>query len=53
MSDDMRWLYEEVKEVKCVLEFVGWGGIGVWRSWFEGVNEYVGEGEEGYENEKD
>lgn len=46
MSDDIASLYQELKALKCVLQFVRSGRIAVSTSCFERVNEYLAHREE-------
>ena len=50
MSDDITSLYQELKALKCVLQFVRSGRIAVSTSCFERVNEYLAHREERYNN---
>lgn len=53
MSDDITSLYQELKQLNCVLQFVRSGRIAVSTSCFERVNEYLAHREEWYQNQKD
>lgn len=53
MSDDITSLYQELKQLSCVLQFVRSGRIAVSTSCFERVNEYLAHREERYQNQKD
>lgn len=53
MSDDITSLYQELKHLNCVLQFVRSGRIAVSTSCFERVNEYLAHREERYQNQKD
>lgn len=53
MSDDITSLYQELKQLNCVLQFVRSGRIAVSTSCFERVNEYLAHCEERYQNQKD
>lgn len=53
MSDDITSLYQELKRLNCVLQFVRSGRIAVSTSCFERVNEYLAHREERYQNQKD
>ena len=53
MSDDITSLYQELKQLNCVLQFVRSGRIAVSTSCFELVNEYLAHREERYQNQKD
>lgn len=53
MSDDITSLYQELKQLNCVLQFVRSGRIAVSTSCFERVNEYLAHREERYQNRKD
>lgn len=53
MSDDITSLYQELKQLNCVLQFVRSGCIAVSTSCFERVNEYLAHREERYQNQKD
>jgi acetolactate synthase-1/3 small subunit len=53
MSDDITSLYQELKQLNCVLQFVRSGRIAVSTSCFERVNEYLTHREERYQNQKD
>ena len=53
MSDDNTTLYQELKQLNCVLQFVRSGRIAVSTSCFERVNEYLAHREERYQNQKD
>ena len=53
MSDDITSLYQELKQLNCVLQFVRSGRIAVSTSCFERVNEYLANREERYQNQKD
>ena len=48
MSDEITFLYEDLKRLKCVLQFVRSGRIAVSTSCFERVNEYLAHREERY-----
>ena len=50
MSDEITFLYEDLKRLKCVLQFVRSGRIAVSTSCFERVNEYLAHREERYKN---
>ena len=50
MSDDITSLYQELKALKCVLQFVRSGRIAVSTSCFERVNEYLAHREDRYNN---
>jgi len=52
MSDDITSLYQELRGLKCVLQFVRSGRIAVSTSCFERVNEYLAHREERYLQEK-
>mgnify|MGYP003178509833 FL=1 len=52
MSDEITSLYQELKQLNCVLQFVRSGRIAVSTSCFERVNEYLAHREERYQNEK-
>lgn len=52
MSDDITSLYQELKQLNCVLQFVRSGRIAVSTSCFERVNEYLAHREERYQNQK-
>lgn len=52
MSDDITNLYQELRNLNCVLQFVRSGRIAVSTSCFERVNEYLAHREERYRNEK-
>lgn len=52
MSDDITSLYQELKALNCVLQFVRSGRIAVSTSCFERVNEYLAHHEERYRNQK-
>ena len=49
MSDDITSLYQELKQLNCVLQFVRSGRIAVSTSCFERVNEYLAHREERYQ----
>ena len=51
-SADITSLYEELKSLDCVLQFVRSGRIAVSTSCFERVNEYLAHRKERYEEEK-
>ena len=51
MSDDITSLYQELKQLNCVLQFVRSGRIAVSTSCFERVNEYLAHREERYQNQ--
>lgn len=53
MSDDITSLYQELKQLNCVLQFVRSGRVAVSTSCFERVNEYLAHREERYQNQKD
>lgn len=53
MSDDITSLYQDLKSLKCVLQFVRSGRVAVSTSCFERVNEYLAHREERYEQSKD
>lgn len=53
MSDDITSLYQKLKQLNCVLQFVRSGRIAVSTSCFERVNEYLAHREERYQNQKD
>ena len=53
MSDDITSLYQELKQLNCVLQVVRSGRIAVSTSCFERVNEYLAHREERYQNQKD
>lgn len=53
MSDDITSLFQELKQLNCVLQFVRSGRIAVSTSCFERVNEYLAHREERYQNQKD
>lgn len=53
MSDEITSLYQELKQLNCVLQFVRSGRIAVSTSCFERVNEYLAHREERYQNQKD
>ena len=53
MSDDITSLYQGLKQLNCVLQFVRSGRIAVSTSCFERVNEYLAHREERYQNQKD
>ena len=53
MSDDITSLYQELKQLNCVLQFVRSGRIAVSTSCFERVNEYLAHREERYQNQKE
>ena len=53
MSDDITSLYQELKQLNCVLQFVRSGRIAVSTSCFARVNEYLAHREERYQNQKD
>lgn len=53
MSDDITSLYQELKQLNCVLQFVRSGRIAVSTSCFERVNEYLAHREERHQNQKD
>ena len=53
MSDDITSLYQELKQLNCVLQFVRSGRIAVSTSCFERVNEYLAHREERYQNQID
>lgn len=48
MSDEITFLYEDLKRLNCVLQFVRSGRIAVSTSCFERVNEYLAHREERY-----
>ena len=50
MSDDITSLYQELKQLNCVLQFVRSGRTAVSTSCFERVNEYLAHREERYQN---
>lgn len=52
MSDDITSLYNELRALECVLQFVRSGRIAVSTSCFERVNEYLAHRLERYEQEK-
>lgn len=52
MSADITSLYEELRALDCVLQFVRSGRIAVSTSCFERVNEYLAHREERYNKEK-
>ena len=52
MSTDITSLYQELKQLNCVLQFVRSGRIAVSTSCFERVNEYLAHREERYRNQK-
>lgn len=51
MSDEITFLYEDLKKQNCVLQFVRSGRIAVSTSCFERVNEYLAHREEKYRKE--
>ena len=53
MSDDITSLYQELKQLNCVLQFVRSGRIAVSTSCFERGNEYLAHRQERYQNQKD
>ena len=53
MSDDITSLYQELKQLNCVLQFVRSGRIAVSTSCFERVNEYLAHREERKKKKKD
>ena len=53
MSDDITSLYQELKQLNCVLQFVRSGRIADSTSCCERVNEYLAHREERYQNQKD
>ena len=53
MSDDITSLYQELKQLNCVLQFVRSGRIAVSTSCFERVNECLTPLEERYQKHKD
>ena len=53
MSEEITSLYEELRNLKCVLQFVRSGRIAVSTSCFERVNEYLSHRKERYEKEKE
>ena len=53
MSDDITSLYQELKQLNCVLQFVRSGRVAITTSCFERVNEYLAHREERYQNQKD
>lgn len=52
MSEDITGLYEELKEMDCVLQFVRSGRVAITKSNFERVNEYLDYREEKYRRQK-
>ena len=52
MSEDITNMYQELKALNCVLQFVRSGRIAVSTSCFERVNEYLAHREERYQKEK-
>lgn len=52
MSSDITALYNELRALNCVLQFVRSGRIAVSTSCFERVNEYLAHREERYQQEK-
>ena len=52
MSEDITGLYEELKEMDCVLQFVRSGRVAITKSNFERVNEYLDYREEKYRKQK-
>lgn len=52
MSDDITALYQELKTLNCVLQFVRSGRVAVSTSCFERVNEYLTHRKERYNKEK-
>ena len=52
MSDDITNLYQELRNLNCVLQFVRSGRIAVSTSCFERVNEYLADREAKYRQSK-
>lgn len=52
MSEDITGLYEELKDLNCVLQFVRSGRVAITRSNYERVNEYLDYREEKYRKQK-
>ena len=52
MSEEITALYEELKELDCVLQFVRSGRVAITTSNFERVNEYLDYREEKYRKQK-
>lgn len=52
MSEDITGLYEELKELNCVLQFVRSGRVAITKSNYERVNEYLDYREEKYRKQK-
>ncbi len=52
MSEEITSLYEELRELKCVLQFVRSGRVAITTSCFERVNEYLMRREEMYHRQK-
>lgn len=52
MSEDITGLYEELKDLSCVLQFVRSGRVAITRSNYERVNEYLDYREEKYRKQK-
>ena len=53
MSDDITSLYQDLKQLNCVLQFVRSGRIAVSTSCFERVNEYLAHRDDRYQNQND
>ena len=49
-SDDITALYDELKRINCILQFVRSGRVAVSTSCFERVNEYIAHRKERFEN---
>ncbi len=52
MSEDITSLYEELKEIGCILQFVRSGRVAITTSCFERVNEYLSMRDEKYARSK-
>ena len=52
VSEDITSLYEELQELKCVLQFVRSGRVAITTSCFERVNEYLADREAKYQKNK-
>lgn len=52
MGEDITGLYEELKELDCVLQFVRSGRVAITKSNIERVNEYLDYREEKYQKQK-
>lgn len=52
MSEEITALYEELRGLGCVLQFVRSGRVAITTSCFERVNEYLTQREEKYRQQK-